>query len=82
VSLAVGGTVTFAFGTVGHNVYFDNATAGAPSDITGVNANVSVSRSFPSAGTFEYTCHIHPGMKGTVVVGAASTPIGGGSSGY
>jgi len=82
VSLAVGGTVTFAFGTVGHSVYFDNAPAGAPTDIAGVNANVSTSRSFPTAGTFEYNCHIHPGMKGTVVVGSASTPPTGGGTTY
>ena len=63
----VGDVVTFAFGSVQHNVFFD-ATAGAPADITGVNANVSVTRTFSTAGTFHYTCHIHPGMQGTVVV--------------
>jgi len=30
VNLLVGGTVTFDFGAVEHNVYFDNAPAGAP----------------------------------------------------
>jgi plastocyanin len=63
----VGHAVTFAFGSVGHNVFFD-AAAGAPSDISGVNANTSVARTFNTAGTFTYTCHIHPGMHGTVVV--------------
>jgi plastocyanin len=62
----VGHTVTFAFGSVGHNVYFDAAT-GAPADISGVNANTSVTRTFDTAGTFTYTCHIHPGMRGKVV---------------
>jgi plastocyanin len=63
----VGHTVTFAFGSVGHNVFFDAAT-GAPADISGVNANTSVTRTFDTAGTFTYTCHIHPGMQGKVVV--------------
>ena len=63
----VGHVVTFAFGSVGHNVFFDSA-AGAPADITGVNANTSITRTFDTAGTFTYTCHIHPYMQGTVVV--------------
>jgi plastocyanin len=63
----VGHVVTFAFGSVGHNIYFDAAT-GAPADIPGVNANTSVTRTFNPAGTFTYTCHIHPYMQGTVVV--------------
>ena len=71
-SLAVtaGETVTFAFGSVAHDVYFD-ATTGAPDDIPGENAGVSVARAFPTAGTYDYTCHIHPFMHGTVVVQAA-----------
>ena len=63
----VGHAVTFAFGSVGHNIFFDAAT-GAPADIPGVNANTSVTRTFNTAGTFTYTCHIHPGMQGSVVV--------------
>jgi plastocyanin len=63
----VGHTVTFAFGSVGHNIFFDAAT-GAPADIPGVNANTSVTRTFATAGTFTYTCHIHPYMQGSVVV--------------
>jgi plastocyanin len=63
----VGHAVTFAFGSVGHNVFFDPAT-GAPADIPGVNANTSITRTFDTAGTFTYTCHIHPFMQGTVVV--------------
>jgi hypothetical protein len=59
--------VTFAFGSVGHNVFFDTA-AGAPADIPGINANTSVTRIFNTAGTFTYICHIHPSMQGTVVV--------------
>ena len=63
----VGHAVTFAFGSVGHNVFFDAAT-GAPANIPGVNMNTSVTRTFDTAGTFTYTCHIHPDMHGKVVV--------------
>ena len=62
-----GGEVTFAFGSVPHNVFFTPQT-GAPSDIAGNNANVSITRTFATAGTYTYTCHIHPSMQGTVVV--------------
>jgi plastocyanin len=63
----VGHAVTFAFGSVGHNIFFDAAT-GAPADIPGVNANTSVTRTFNTAGTYTYSCHIHPYMQGKVVV--------------
>jgi plastocyanin len=68
VTIKVGGTVTFDFGTVAHNVWFDNQPTGAPANITGTNANVSKSLTFTTPGTFVYNCHIHPGMHGTVMV--------------
>jgi plastocyanin len=68
VTLSVGGTVTFAFGSLAHNVFFDNAPAGAPDNIPDPSANKSVTRTFNTAGTYTYNCHIHPGMRGTVVV--------------
>ena len=71
--LVQGGTVTFAFGTVGHNVFFDNDPAGAPANIAGVNSNTSVARTFATPGTYVFNCHIHPGMHGTVVVFAPDT---------
>jgi len=67
ITVHPGDAVTFAFGSVGHNVFFD-AQAGAPTDIDGSNANVSIPRTFATAGTYQYTCHIHPSMHGTVVV--------------
>jgi len=81
VAIGVGGTVTFTFGDVAHNVFFDNSPAGAPDAIPGTNANMSAARTFTTPGTFEFDCHIHPGMKGTVLVSNASTtpPVGGGT---
>jgi len=63
----VGHTITFAFGPVGHNVFF-TPVAGAPADIPGTVANTSITRTFNAAGTYTYTCTIHPGMNGRVVV--------------
>jgi plastocyanin len=63
----VGHTVVFSFASIGHNVFFDAAN-GVPADIPGVNSDTTVSRTFDTAGTFTYSCHIHPFMRGTVVV--------------
>jgi plastocyanin len=83
VKLSAGGTVTFAFGGVGHNVFFDDDPAGAPASIDGVNANTSVQRTFSAPGVYNYNCHIHPGMRGTVIVGAATdTTTQSDSTGY
>lgn len=68
VNLTVGGTVTFEFGAVDHNLYFDNAPAGAPANITAPTSNTSLTRTFGTAGRFDYNCHLHPGMTGTIVV--------------
>jgi len=67
LTVSAGQTVTFAFGSVAHNVFFDQQL-GAPADIDGLNANVSVQRVFTAPGTYHYSCHIHPSMRGTVVV--------------
>ncbi len=79
VQLAVGGTVTWVFQSLGHNVTFD-AVAGAPADIGGVNANTSIARTFPTAGTFTYHCTIHPGMTGSVQVVSTTTQVGSGGN--
>jgi plastocyanin len=68
VAVLQGGTVTFDFGSLAHNVFFDNAPAGAPANIPDATTNTSVTRTFNTKGTFTYNCHIHPGMRGTVVV--------------
>ena len=77
-SILPGGTVTFDFGSVAHNVFFD-AVPGAPADIPGNNAGTSATRTFATAGTYTYSCHIHPGMRGTIVVGTSSATTGSGS---
>jgi plastocyanin len=76
-----GGTITFAFGSVAHNVYFD-AVAGAPANIPGNNAGTSVSRTFANPGTYGYSCHIHPGMRGSIVVGTTAASDTTTGSGY
>jgi len=68
VNLVAGGTVTFDFGSLAHDVFFDNAPAGAPANITAASANKSVTLTFATKGTYAYNCHIHPGMRGTVIV--------------
>jgi plastocyanin len=67
ITIHTGESVTFAFGSVAHNVFFDPQNS-APADISGTNANVSIQRTFGTAGTYPYQCHIHPSMHGTVIV--------------
>ena len=66
VDLARGGVVRYIFPGVAHNVIYDNVS-GKPADIL-VTTNQTVVRTFSVTGTFPYSCTIHPGMVGQVVV--------------
>ena len=66
VTITAGGTVTWNIGGTAHNVTFDNA-APTGGDIA-TAANATVSRTFPTAGSYPYHCTIHGGMNGTVTV--------------
>lgn len=66
VAVAKGGTVTWTFSSVTHNVDFQGAN-GAPSGI-GNTANSSIARTFNNSGSFGYVCTLHSGMTGTVLV--------------
>lgn len=66
VAIARGGSVTWTFGTTIHNVTFGGA-AGAPGNIGNVSGTQE-SRTFPQAGNFAYSCTLHSGMNGQVVV--------------
>lgn len=66
VTVARGGTVTWSNGSgFAHNVTFSSANA--PPHVDDITAG-SVSRTFPTAGTFGYSCGNHAGMSGEVVV--------------
>jgi len=49
--------------TLGACSGYGGATSPIPND-----GHVSIQRTFATAGNYHYTCHIHPGMQGTVVV--------------
>lgn len=68
VAIAPGGTVTWTFGALQHNVIF-GAANGAPENIPGAVRDTTVTRSFPTAGTFNYLCTLHENMNGTITVG-------------
>ncbi|MGQ0766868.1 MAG: Ig-like domain-containing protein [Gemmatimonadota bacterium] len=66
VAIARTGTVTWSFGATIHNVEFGGAS-GAPGNI-GNTSNSNVVRQFNNPGTFGYTCTLHAGMNGTVLI--------------
>ena len=51
----------------GHNVRFTPVIAGSPADINVLKSGTA-SRVFPTPGTFNYVCDVHPGMNGSVTV--------------
>ena len=64
-TVAVGGTVTFTNGSpVEHNV----TTGTGAWDAETLAPEESFSVTFPTAGTFNYQCTVHPGMTGTITV--------------
>ena len=66
VELAAGGTVTWTFGAEDHNVQFLGPQPAGGN--IGNLSNASASRTFPSAGNYRYSCTLHAGMNGRVVV--------------
>ena len=66
IDIAKGGVIRFIFTTIAHDVRFNGVT-GAPADIQ-ATSNVTVSRTFATAGTFPIVCTLHSNMTGTVVV--------------
>lgn len=65
--IAVGTMVRFNIFGDDHNVIFSKVVPGSPADVNVVR-NVIVSRTFGAKGTFAYSCTVHPGMDGEVVV--------------
>ena len=65
VSIPANDSVFFTFQGVQHNVIFD--TPSSPTNI-GNTTSATVKRRFPTAGTFDYHCSIHPQMTGRVTV--------------
>jgi plastocyanin len=67
VAIAPGGTVTWTFTSAReHNVTFTGTLP--PGGNIGNSISTTVSRSFPNAGTYPYSCTLHQGMNGTVNV--------------
>lgn len=65
VSIAAKDTIYFTFQSVQHNVVFD--TQGNPGNIASTH-DATVKEVFPTAGTYDYHCSIHPQMMGTITV--------------
>lgn len=66
VNLAAGGTVTWTFGSVTHNVVFgSNKPTGGDID---PKTSTTDQRTFPTVGNYPYQCTLHPGMSGRVIV--------------
>lgn len=66
-TVRVSGVVRFNIFGDEHNVIFSQATPGYPADVNVVR-DVVVERTFATVGTFPYSCTVHPGMTGEIVV--------------
>ena len=65
VTIAVGATVTWENQDgMDHNVIANDGTFKSPD----LGSGKTFSFTFEKAGTYTYSCHIHPTMKGTVAV--------------
>ena len=72
LSVTVGDTVTWTNNdTAGHDV---TSVGSGPLKSPLLSKGQSFSQTFAAAGTFRYTCTVHPDMAGSVVVKAAATP--------
>ncbi|MBA3262430.1 MAG: cupredoxin family copper-binding protein [Thermoleophilaceae bacterium] len=66
VTVKPGDTVTWTNDdTAGHDVTGDNFKSG---DAGALQTGDTFEHTFDKAGTFDYVCTVHPGMKGTVKV--------------
>jgi plastocyanin len=66
VTVKPGETVTWVNDdSVGHDVTGDSFKSGDPGALQNGD---TFEHTFDSAGTFDYVCTVHPGMKGTVTV--------------
>ena len=64
VTVAVGSTVTWS----NDDVTAHTTTASGGAWNTTLTPGATFSRVFPTAGTFDYKCTIHPSMSGSVIV--------------
>ena len=65
VTIGRGGTITWVFTTITHNVIFGSGSGAQNIPNT---SNTSVPVTFNTAGVFSMTCTIHAGMSGTITV--------------
>ncbi|MFL5386624.1 MAG: Ig-like domain-containing protein [Longimicrobiaceae bacterium] len=67
VTIAPGGSVTWQISGARHNVTFSGA-APTGGNVPDTDSGGSATRTFPTAGTYDYQCTRHSGMTGRVVV--------------
>src|SRR5687768_1134962 len=72
INIASGSSVTWQFSGARHNVTFGSLkpTGG---DVPDTDAGNAATRTFATAGTYEYQCTRHSGMTGQVIVGSGGT---------